>query len=93
VLHAADGHDGECCPTVVAHDPDAHVFKAGSEGDSDGGHCVACHAARSFRLYAGRIRLNVALVPHAGPRERPIWFPATLLVPHVATRAPPFSLV
>jgi hypothetical protein len=54
MLHGGDGHDPDCDPVVVVHDPAQHAFGSTEPASSDTlpghDHCVTCHLFRISRL-------------------------------------------
>jgi len=93
LLHVGAAHDDACSPTVAGpHDASAHRIIAGSASDPDGAasHCLACHWARSFRIFTASTPAAPDLdargtFGRAAPLD-PIVAP---VLSHLAPRSPP----
>jgi hypothetical protein len=59
VHHDADGHG------FVFHDESSHRISAPNPAADHSGHCVACHAGRSFRLATAGLPLAPPVAPAA----------------------------
>jgi hypothetical protein len=87
IPHSDDpNHDADCViGAFVMHDASAHRLTAkDSDGSNHSNHCLACHAARSFRpraqlRYAAApvstrtivVHLTIVTASSAGPHKRP----------------------
>jgi hypothetical protein len=95
LLHGDRAHDDACAPVMAGpHDASAHHFQDSSSDDRDpnGTHCLACHWARSFRIFtastpaAPNLQQDGApcVAVHAAPLVAPV-------LAHLAPRSPPAS--
>jgi hypothetical protein len=92
VLHLDAAHADACTPTAVGpHDASAHRITSPSDDDRDAaGHCLACHWARSFRVFTACTPAAAHLAVRSTFRRtaglEPIVAP---VLAHLAPRSPP----
>jgi hypothetical protein len=95
LLHVDGAHDDACAPTVAGpHDESAHRIRSASAADHDGQatHCLACHWARSFRLFTASLPAAPKVDERGTPRLAS--HPAPIVAPtlaNLAPRSPPAS--
>jgi hypothetical protein len=95
MLHAGDGHDAECDPLVVVHDPSQHAFGSRDVADTETlpshDHCVTCHLFRISRLSPETSAVHASESVRAlAPPENNFLLSAPVSIP-LPARAPPAS--
>jgi hypothetical protein len=93
ILHAGVGHDTDCDPVVVVHDPSQHAFAstrpAGGEALPSHDHCVTCHLFRISRLSPEAAAVHACESIRAlAPPEKNFLLSTPVAVP-LPARAPP----